>query len=135
MALLDQIIGAFTGNSGHSSSFGGTLSNMLGGSQQGQAEAGVQTSGLGGGLGGLLPMFQQAGLGHIVQSWIGTGANQPVSPDQLRSVLGQDQVETMASQTGMASHDFLSQLSQRLPGAVDTATPNGKLPDEGTVSV
>jgi len=135
MALLDQIIGAFTGSSGHSSPLGGALSSMLGGSQQNQPEAGVQTSGLGGGLGGLLSMFQQAGLGDIVHSWIGTGSNQPVSPDQLRSVFGQDQVETMASQSGMASHDFLSQLSQRLPSAVDTATPDGKLPDEGTVSV
>ena len=89
----------------------------------------------GGGLGGLVSQFEQAGLGHIAQSWVGNGQNQPVSPGQLQSVFGQNQVNTMASQAGMEPNDFLSQLSQHLPNAVHAATPNGQLPDEGTVSV
>ncbi len=89
----------------------------------------------GGGLGGLLSQFQNAGLGNIAQSWIGNGANHPVSPDQLQNVFGQQQVQTMANQAGMQPGDFLSQLSQHLPNAVNGMTPNGQLPDEGTVSV
>ena len=88
-----------------------------------------------GGLGGLVSAFEQAGLGNVVQSWIGNGQNMPVSPQQLRGVLGDDRVQTMASQSGMGEQDFLSQLSQHLPNAVNGVTPNGRLPDEGTVSV
>ena len=46
----------------------------------------------------------------------------------LRKVFGEDQVQTM--QSGMAPHYFLSQLSQHLPGLVDSITPNGGVPDE-----
>ncbi len=88
-----------------------------------------------GGLGGLLSQFQQAGLGNIAQSWIGNGANQPVSPQQLQNVFGENQVQDMANQAGMPKGDFLSQLSQHLPHAVDQMTPNGQVSDEGSMSV
>ena len=90
---------------------------------------------MGGGLGSLVAQFEQAGLGHIAQSWVGNGQNQSVSPSQLQSVFGQNQVQNMASQAGMEPNDFLSRLSQHLPNAVHAATPDGQLPDEGTVSV
>ena len=110
--------------------------NMLGGGQQGGQQGGMGAGGgMGGGLGGLMSSFEQAGLGHIAQSWIGNGANQSVSPQQLQSVFGENQVNSMASQSGMAPQDFLSQLSQHLPNAVNGMTPDGRLPDEGTVSV
>ncbi len=92
-------------------------------------------AGMAGGLGGLLGSFQQAGLGHIAQSWVGNGPNQPVSPQQLQSVLGDGQVQSMSSQAGMEPQDFLSQLSQHLPNAVHGMTPNGQVENEGTVSV
>ncbi len=140
MGLLDQVLGGLMG--GGSSPLQGVLMNMLGGGNQqgamGQQGTMGQQGGMGGmagGLGGLLSSFQQAGLGHIAQSWVGGGANQPVSPQQLQSVFGDSQVQSMASQAGMPPQDFLSQLSQHLPSAVDGMTPNGKLPDEGTVSV
>jgi uncharacterized protein YidB (DUF937 family) len=126
LALLDQLLGGLTGVSG--SPLQGVLMNMLG-------AGGNQTGGAGGGLGGLLSSFQQAGLGHLVQSWVGNGPNQPVSPHQLQTVFGEDQVQTMSRQSGMAPHDFLSQLSQHLPRVVDSMTPNDRLPDEGTISV
>jgi uncharacterized protein YidB (DUF937 family) len=126
LALLDQLLGGLTGVSG--SPLQGVLMNMLG-------AGGNQTGGAGGGLGGLLSSFQQAGLGHLVQSWVGNGPNQPVSSHQLQTVFGEDQVQTMSRQSGMAPHDFLSQLSQHLPRVVDSMTPNDRLPDEGTISV
>jgi uncharacterized protein YidB (DUF937 family) len=124
--------------SGGSSPMGGVLTSLLGG--QGGAGAqpstlGQQGSGMaGGGLAGILSAFEQAGLGHIAQSWVGNGPNQPVSPDQLQNVLGQDKVRDMASQAGMEPNTFLGQLAQHLPNAVSGMTPNGQLP-EGTVSV
>ena len=139
MGLLDQVIGGLMGGSGGGSPMGGVLSSLLGGGQQGGMGMGNQGGGMAGmgagGVGGLVSMFEQAGLGHIAQSWVGNGPNQPVSPQQLQGVLGEDRVNSMASQSGMQPQDFLSQLSQHLPNAVNGMTPNGQVPDEGTVSV
>ncbi len=140
MGLLDSVIGGLLGGgnqqSGQQSGMGGVLGSLLGGGMGGQQQGGQQGGGMGGGLGGLMSQFESAGLGHIAQSWVGGGANQPVSPDQLQSVFGQGQVQQMASQAGMQPHDFLSQLSQHLPSAVDQMTPNGQVSgNEGTVSV
>jgi uncharacterized protein YidB (DUF937 family) len=88
-----------------------------------------------GGLGGLVSAFEQAGLGSVVQSWISNETNHSVSPQQLQSVFGEGQVQSMASQAGMEPHDFLAQLSQHLPNAVNAMTPNGTLPEEGSMSV
>ena len=144
MGLLDTILGGLTGGGGTSSPLQGILMNMLsGGGQQnyqgmqnqGMQNQGMQSQGMGGGLGGLLSAFQQAGLGNVAQSWVGNGPNQPVSPQQLHSVFGDDQVQAMSSQAGMAPHDFLSQLSQHLPNVVNGMTPDGRVPDEGPMSV
>ena len=141
MGLLDQVIGGLMGGGGTASPMGGVLANLLGGGQSaggaaygGQAQPGAG-AGMAGGLGGLVSMFEQAGLGHVMQSWIGNGANQSVTPGQLQNVFGQGQVQNMASQAGMSSGDFLSQLAQHLPNAVNGMTPNGRLPDEGTINV
>ena len=139
MGLLDSVLGGLMGgnNGGGNSPMGGVLSSLLGGGGQGMGQGGGMTGGgmAGGGIGGLVSQFEQAGLGHIAQSWVGNGPNQSVSPDQLQSVFGQGQVQNMANQAGMQPHDFLSQLSQHLPNAVDQMTPNGQASDEGTVSV
>ncbi len=126
MSLLNSALGGLMGGAGGSSSpMQSVLMSMLGGQQGGGT----------GGLGGLLSRFQQAGLGHVADSWVGNGPNQPISPDQLHNVLGEDGVRSMADQAGMAPTDFLSQLSQHLPNAVNGVTPDGQLPDEGSVSV
>lgn len=146
MGILDTVIGGLMGGSGASSPMGSILSSILGGGGQtggfgsGFGNAGASGSpmggsAMGGGLGGLLSQFQNAGLGHLAESWIGNGQNQPVSPDQLQNVFGENQVNGMAQQAGMQPGDFLSQLSQHLPNAVNGMTPNGQLPDEGTISV
>ena len=130
MALLDQVLGNLLGGSGGGSSpLQGVLMSMLGGGGQQQGAPGM------GGLGDLVSRFEQAGLGHVAQSWVGNGPNQPVSPQDLHRVLGEHQVQGMASQAGMAPGDFLSQLSQHLPNVVNGMTPHGRLPDEGSVSV
>lgn len=142
MGLLDTVLGGLMGGSGGGASpIQGVLMNMLGGGGQqqgmmgGMQGGGMQAPGMAGGLGGLLSSFEQAGLGHIAQSWVGNGPNQSVSPQQLQSVFGDNQVQNMASQAGMQPNDFLSQLSQHLPNVVHGMTPNGQLPDEGSMSV
>jgi len=82
-----------------------------------------------GGLGGLLGRFNDAGLGHVANSWVGSGPNQPVSPQDLHRALGDEQVQSMASQTGMSTAQLLPLLAQFLPGIVDRLTPHGRVPD------
>ena len=125
MGLLDSVMGAVsqaTGQGGGSGGQGELLNMVVGMLGQG---------GAGGGLGGLVQQFEQGGLGHLVQSWVGTGQNLPISADQLSSVLGSDTVHNMAAKLGMDHGDMLGQLTQLLPQVVDKITPNGQLPQAG----
>jgi len=81
-----------------------------------------------GGIPGLVAQFEQQGLGGVMQSWIGTGANLPISADQLHQVLGNDTVVQLAQKFGINPQDVLQKLAQALPQAVDKMTPNGVIP-------
>lgn len=81
-----------------------------------------------GGVQGLVGLFQQGGLGHVISSWIGTGANLPVSADQLSHVLGGDRLQQIASQLGIPAEGAAARLAESLPTLIDKATPNGTLP-------
>ena len=81
-----------------------------------------------GGLGGLVDRFRQGGFEDILKSWIGTGENKPIAPNQLQSALGPETVDHLAQETGMPRDDLLAQLSQLLPGVIDKLTPEGQLP-------
>ena len=142
MGIIDTIIGGLLGSNA-SPGMSSVLSNILGGgnqagSGQGNNQSGYQgggnVQGTSGGLGSLISMFEGAGLGHIVQSWIGNGPNSPVSPTDLQNVFG-DRVPGMAQQAGMDQGDFLNQLSQHLPNAVNGMTPDGQAPSNASVNV
>ena len=90
--------------------------------------------GLLGGLGGLLDKLQSGGLGNAINSWIGSGQNQPVSPGQLGSALGPDLIKMLAQRSGMSEEEITRQLSQILPGLVDKLTPQGRLPSAAELS-
>jgi len=83
-----------------------------------------------GGLSGLLQNFHQKGLGGLVNSWVGTGQNLPISSDQIEHVLGSSQVQQLAAKAGISPAAASSQLSQLLPTLVDKLTPNGQVPTE-----
>ena len=74
-----------------------------------------------GGLPGLISQFEQQGLGGVVQSWVGSGPNQPITADQLHKVLGSGAVQQMAAKFGVDPQELLQKLSQVLPQAVETA--------------
>jgi uncharacterized protein YidB (DUF937 family) len=111
---------------------------MLGG-QQAQGAAGENpmlqvVMGLmnnSGGLSGLLGKFQQGGLGDLVQSWVGTGSNLPISAEQIQQVLGSGALGDIASKLGIQPEQAAGELSQALPNVVDKLTPDGQLPAEG----
>lgn len=86
--------------------------------------AGPAPGGLGG-LSALLQQFQQAGLGSKADSWVGSGANEPVAPDELASVFSPALIQQWARQAGTDPQSLLAVLSQALPNVVDHMTPQG----------
>ena len=151
MGLLDSVLGAInnqqqpqdgsagsTGNGGGLGALAGLggLGGLIGMAARNpqllQAVVGMLgNDGPHGGLGGLMAKFQQAGLGDAVNSWIGQGANQPVSGEQVTQALGPDAVAQIGDQLGVGQGEAASQLSQILPGLIDHLTPNGQAPVGG----
>ena len=84
-----------------------------------------------GGLGGLMAKFQNAGMGAVADSWVSNGPNEPISGDQLTSVVGEDTMAGFAEKLGMSQGDVAGQLSNILPGLIDKLTPNGNAPAGG----
>jgi uncharacterized protein YidB (DUF937 family) len=81
-----------------------------------------------GGLQGLVQKFHDKGLGSIVSTWVGTGANQPISPDQLTHALGADRLQQVAQSTGKPAGAVASELAALLPTLIDKLTPTGTIP-------
>jgi uncharacterized protein YidB (DUF937 family) len=81
-----------------------------------------------GGLQGLISQFQQNGFGETVNTWVGTGPNKSISPDQVHQALGPDLLQQLSAKSGLSVQDLTQKLSQILPQAVDTMTPGGQVP-------
>lgn len=104
----------------------GPLGGLLGGAAAGSV--------ISGGLGDLLKQLQQGGQGDAANSWVGNGPNKAISPGDLASALGVDQIDQLSSQSGMSRNELLDGLSQYLPRVVDHLTPDGRLPTEDELS-
>jgi uncharacterized protein YidB (DUF937 family) len=83
---------------------------------------------LGGGLKELVDRFSANGQSDAVNSWVGTGPNKTLPPDQMKSAIGTDVLEELSQQTGLSQDELLARLSRALPDAVDKYTPDGRLP-------
>ena len=112
----------------------GRLADMLGtgGAASGGAVGG--NTGLSSGLKDLLDRFRQNGHEDKVQSWVATGANKPIAPQELEHTLGEERIQWLMEQTGMPREQLLEGLSGELPQAVDKLTPNGRLPTDEELS-
>jgi uncharacterized protein YidB (DUF937 family) len=108
---------------------GGGLGDLLG-PLGGASAGGILT----GGLGELLDRFKQNGQGETADSWVKTGPNKPVTPNQLESAIGPDVLDMLAQHTGLSRQELLNRLSRELPEAVDKYTPQGRLPTEAELS-
>jgi uncharacterized protein YidB (DUF937 family) len=109
---------------------GGGLGGLLGGLAGGGLGGLLGGLGGAGGLGSLVDQFRQKGYGDQVNSWVGTGQNQPIAPEQLDHALGSDTIDQLSRQFQMPRQQMLSELSNELPGAVDHMTPQGEIPDD-----
>ncbi len=121
MGLLDQVVGNLAASAlGGKSGGGGIIELVL-----------PLLNKYPGGIGGLVQAFQQGGLGEIVNSWVATGKNLPVSGDQLTSVLGNDFIGGLAKQLGVGAQEASGSLAGVLPGLIDQLTPGGQIPQGG----
>jgi uncharacterized protein YidB (DUF937 family) len=84
------------------------------------------------GLGELVDRFKQSGYGETVESWVGTGPNRFMTPAQLEQAIGPEVLDNLSKQTGLSKDDLLGRLSRSLPNAVDSYTPEGRLPAQAT---
>ncbi len=109
----------------------GSMLESVAGQAASQALPGILSSVLGntkfGNLQGLVEQLQAGGLQQQVQSWLGNGANLPVTAEQLRSALSDTQLQQLAQQFGLPLDQVLDTLAKQLPGVVDAASPNGTL--------
>lgn len=118
MGLLDSVVGALAGGqSGGSNGLMDVVMQLINNQP--------------GGLGGLVQSFQQGGLGEIVNSWVSTGQNLPVSAEQLQAVLGGGAMQDIAAKLGVSPEQASGSLADLLPQVVDKLTPNGQLPEGG----
>ncbi|MGD9837815.1 MAG: YidB family protein [Afipia sp.] len=113
---------------------GDLMKGPLGGALGGLLAGGAAGSVLSGGLSDLLKQFQDSGHTETANSWVGTGANKQISPGDLASALGADQISTLSSQTGLSRDELLSGLAQQLPDIINQLTPDGRLPTEHEAS-
>lgn len=80
-----------------------------------------------GGVQGIIDQFEKQGLGATVQSWVGNGPNQAVTPEQVHEAFGAEGLKDLAARTGLSTQDLAAQLSTILPQVIDKLTPNGKV--------
>ncbi len=137
MGLLDNLgglaaqLGGQQGTNASGDPKAALVQAVLGMLVHGNEPGGLGGSGGLGGLGGLLQRFQGAGLGDAVASWMSNSANVPVSPDEVKSALGDGPLRTLAEHAGLDENEAATHLSSLLPQLVDRLTPNGQLPANG----
>ena len=73
-------------------------------------------------------------MGDQMKSWVSTGQNMRISPDQVNHAFGPDQVSQLAEAAGMSREQAADELSRLLPDLVNGLTPDGRMPQDNEVS-
>ena len=124
---LSQILGGLTGSRSGSGS-AGTGGNML-------LQLALSMLQQNGGLDGVLGKFRQSGMAQQADSWVSTGPNMGISPEQLQQVLGSGALGDIASKLGMQREEASSAMSQVLPEVINQLTPRGEITEESNSSI
>lgn len=149
--LGDLLGGAASGGSSGAGGLGGLLGGMLGGTPGGGSPASSSGSGSGSGMLAMLApllasLLANGGLQQILggmrangfsaqaDSWVSTGENLPIGPEQVTQALGSSQVEQVAAQLGVGPEQASQVLARILPGLVNSVTPDGAPPAEADLS-
>lgn len=131
MNILDSLLSGLAGNSSMSASGSPASGSSMMGPLLQVALQMLASNGSAGGLGSLIQQFQRAGMGPQMDSWISTGQNMPISPDQLMQVFGRGQMQQMAAGSGLDADQLSGGLAGMLPQLIDHLTPSGQVPAAG----
>ena len=85
-------------------------------------------------LEGVINSLKEKGLTATVQSWIGTGENQPINPEKIKEALGVNKIQELADAAKMKASEIPEALSKILPTLIDKLTPDGKMPENGIMA-
>ncbi|MER9920085.1 MULTISPECIES: YidB family protein [unclassified Mesorhizobium] len=85
-------------------------------------------------LGDILDRFRGAGAGSKVDSWVGTGPNEPIQPSEVEAAIDEETLTSLSMQTGLSREELISRITRDLPEAVSKMTPTGELPVEAPKS-
>jgi uncharacterized protein YidB (DUF937 family) len=80
------------------------------------------------GMDGILDQLKQNGLGAEVASWVGSGENKPVSPDQVQQGLGSGMLENIAQRAGISPQVASGVIAVVLPLVVSHMAGNSGQP-------
>ena len=120
MGLLDELAGQVLG--------GGQTAGGAAPSTASIAEAVLGMMHSNGGLGGLAQMFQQKGLGNLMNQWVSTGPNPPMTADQAHQVFGPSQISQIGQKLGINPQMAAAAIAAVLPMIIDHMTPQGSIP-------
>jgi uncharacterized protein YidB (DUF937 family) len=135
---IEGLLGGLLGGSGSKGGLGG-LGSLLGGGGGGSnplvgmllpAVTGMLA---GGGLSKLLSGMQAAGLDDKARSWVSGGENKPMSPDDVKKVVDPARIAEVADKAGVSHDEAAALIAKALPEVVNHVTPDGTVPDAGTV--
>ncbi|HET7715878.1 MAG TPA: YidB family protein [Bauldia sp.] len=124
---LSGLLGRFTGQGGSglgNESNGGFLEGL----QNAFGGAAPSGGGLAEALRDLVDRFTGNGQDEVARSWIETGPNRQPTAFELEKALGEDTISALTAQTGLSRVELLARLQSVLPTAVDSLTPDGRLP-------
>lgn len=113
MGLFDSVAGAVLGK--------------LGGENGNMAQVAIDLFNQNGGVEGILEKFKENGLAQQAASWVGTGENLAITPEQVASVLGEGEIAQMAAKFGLTPDVISNKIAEHLPNIVDKLTPNGEV--------
>jgi uncharacterized protein YidB (DUF937 family) len=79
---------------------------------------------------GVLSKLRSNGCSKQVQSWISKGQNKPISGGDVQRSVSPAMLQQCAQEQGMSPKELCGLVAQALPGMVDEATPDGKMPSQ-----
>lgn len=111
MGLLDQMLG------------------MVAGDKMQQFQSVIKWIENQGGLSGVIDKFNEQGFGGIIASWINEGVNLPIDGNQLMQIFGNVNIQELAQSVGLDAQSTTDLIAKYLPQLVDSATPDGEVPE------
>ena len=137
--LIGNVLGSMMGGNQGQDPLGSVLGRLGGGNQPQSGNLLLQLAlsmlQQNGGLEGILGKLREGGLSQQADSWVGTGENMNISPDQLQQVFGSSTISDLASRLGMSEQQAGSEMAQLLPELINHLTPEGQVPENSNEEI